>query len=371
MLILGIESSCDETAAALVEDGRTVRANVIASQHELHEEYSGVVPEIASRAHAERILPVIRKALAQANASLDDVDAIAVGHRPGLIGSLLVGVAAAKALAWSRGKPLIGVDHLHAHLYAPLLASSGPHLSTSSPPHLPTNLYPALGLVVSGGHTAIYRVAAPLEITRLGSTIDDAVGEAFDKVAAILGLGHPGGPIVDRLAHTGDDSAYDFPISALDKGSLDFSFSGVKTAVLYTVRGQPVVDPTTNKPSFRRDHTDLTEGEKADVAAAFQRAAIGAVLLKVGRALDQWQEDAGMVRPVSIIVGGGVSANSRLRHDLSDLARRRALAIHLPPMGLCLDNAAMIAGLAYHRAVAHSFDDLTLAASPAGVDATS
>ncbi len=358
MLILGIESSCDETAAALVEDGRTIRANVIASQHELHEEYGGVVPEIASRAHAERILPVIRAALAEAGATLRDVDAVAVGHRPGLIGSLLVGVAAAKALAWSLDKPLIGVDHLHAHLYAPLLA-----------PHAPADLYPALGLVVSGGHTSLYRVGGPLEIARLGATIDDAVGEAFDKVAAILGLGHPGGPIIDRLAMQGDDHAHDFPVSTLEPDSLDFSFSGVKTAVLYAVRGKPQRRGGKGRASeFPRDHTDLSEQEKADVAASFQRAAVDAIITKLGRALDRWTDEP---RPRSLVVGGGVSANSRLRHDLAHLAHARAIELHLPPMSLCLDNAAMIAGLAYHRAARGDVDDLTLAASPAGVDAAS
>lgn len=354
MLILGVESSCDETAVALVEDGRRVRANVIASQHELHEEYAGVVPEIASRAHAQRILPVLRRALDDSGAKLADIDAIAVGHRPGLIGSLLVGVAAAKALAWSLDKPLIGIDHLHAHLYAPFLAPDPP---------APDDTHPALGLVVSGGHTALYRIDAPLDVTRLGATIDDAVGEAFDKVAAILELGHPGGPRIDTLATDGDDHAHDFPVSLLDKDSLDFSFSGLKTSVLYTVRGNPTARHSKN--AFRRTAAELSEKEKADVAASFQRAAVTALTKKITRALDQWQTDP----PRALIVGGGVSANSLLRHEAADLCRRTGLACLLPPMDLCLDNAAMIAGLAHHRATSRDFDDLSLEAAPAGIDA--
>jgi N6-L-threonylcarbamoyladenine synthase len=232
-LILGIETSCDETAAAVVRRGRpghgaTVLSNIIASQNELHAEYKGVVPEIASRAHAERILPIVREALSQAGVSLRDIDAIAVGNKPGLIGSLLVGVAAAKALAWSLRIPIIGVDHVRAHLYAGCLDAPLPD-------------FPALGLVVSGGHTSLYHCPSITQATRLGSTIDDAVGEAYDKAATILGLPFPGGPNLDRLAQRGDASRSPtrFPISRLGRDSLDFSFSGLKTALLYAVRGVP------------------------------------------------------------------------------------------------------------------------------------
>jgi N6-L-threonylcarbamoyladenine synthase len=225
-LILGIESSCDETAASVVRDGRAVLSNAIASQHDLHAKFGGVVPEIASRAHIERILPIIDEALESAQTGLNDIDAIAVGNRPGLIGSLLVGVASAKALAWALGKPLIGVDHVRAHLYAAALDAE------------PID-YPALGLVVSGGHTSLYRVDGPLDMALLGRTIDDAVGEAYDKVAAILKLGFPGGPIVDRCAQRGNGTAVRFPRTLLDADSLDFSFSGLKTAVLYEVCGKP------------------------------------------------------------------------------------------------------------------------------------
>lgn len=348
--ILGIETSCDETAASVVDDGAIVRSNVIATQHDLHAEYGGVVPEIASRAHLERIAPVVRTALRDASCSFDDLDAVAVGNRPGLIGSLVVGVAAAKALAWSIGKPLLGVDHVHAHLYAP-------HLHEPQQAAPPAIVYPALGLVISGGHTTLYRVDSPTSFTRLGSTIDDAVGEAFDKCAAMLGLPHPGGPEIDRLAQRGDDRAHDFPVSRIAPGSLDFSFSGLKTAVLYTVRGNPSKD-SVGKTVFERTHADLSEAQKADVAASFQRAAARAVTLKVERALEQTPALS------SIIVGGGVSANSRIRRDILALGAERGLPVHLPEMAYCVDNAAMIAGLAHHRLLAGDLDDLSLAATP-------
>ncbi|HZN69778.1 MAG TPA: tRNA (adenosine(37)-N6)-threonylcarbamoyltransferase complex transferase subunit TsaD, partial [Tepidisphaeraceae bacterium] len=225
--ILGIESTCDETAASVVADGWDVRSNVVATQVELHAKYRGVVPEIASRAHIENILPVVRESMSSASVDRHDIDAVAVAHRPGLIGSLLVGVTAAKTLAWALGKPLIGVDHVHAHLYSVVLETN------RTPP------MPAVGLVVSGGHTALYHVGSWLDVELIGSTIDDAVGEAYDKVAAILGLGYPGGPILDKLAARGDPRAVKFPRTLLGRDSLDFSFSGLKTAVLYHVRGVP------------------------------------------------------------------------------------------------------------------------------------
>ncbi len=342
-LILGVESSCDETAAAIVRHGRDVLSNVIASQHDLHAEYGGVVPEIASRAHVERILPVIRGALSEARVNLKDLSAVAVGARPGLIGSLLVGVAAAKALAWAIGRPIIGVDHIHAHLLSGLLNRD-------------VCDFPALGLVVSGGHTSLYRVESPLAVRRLGSTIDDAVGEAFDKAAAILELGYPGGPLIERLAQGGDARAHDFPISRLGADSLDFSFSGLKTAALYAVRGAP--QRMEGPPRWERAAADLSSREKADIAASFQRAAIAAVMLKVGRAADATPDAR------TLLIGGGVSANGPLRRELEAFARERALDLRLPAMEFCVDNAAMIAGLAHHRFAAGRFDDLSLAASP-------
>lgn len=333
MLILGIESSCDETAAALVESGRTVRASVIAGQRELHEAFAGVVPEIASRAHVERLLPTLEATLREGGATLSDVDAISVGHRPGLIGSLLVGLAGAKALAWALGKPLIGVDHVHAHLYAGCLERDLP-------------LFPALGLVVSGGHTSLFSLESPTQLSRLGGTIDDALGEAYDKAGSILGLPFPGGPHLDRLARQGDDRAVDFPVSRLGADSLDFSFSGLKTAMLYAARGVPGGEPA----------PELTERRRADLAAGFQRAACRAVILKVERALDR------LASPRTLLTGGGVTANTRLRSELEGLASRRGLELRLPPLPFCLDNAAMIAGLGYHLLVSGRTDPLSLAA---------
>jgi N6-L-threonylcarbamoyladenine synthase len=342
-LVLGLESSCDETAAAIVEGGTRVLSNVIATQHDLHERYGGVVPEIASRAHLERLVPVVEEAFRIANVEPAALEAIAVGHRPGLIGSLLVGVSAAKALAWSLGRPLIGVDHVHAHLYAPLLGAG------EDDPD-----WPALGLVVSGGHTSLFRLDGPLRIARLGRTIDDAVGEAYDKAATILHLGYPGGPRVDALAATGDDRAHDFPVSMLGRGSLDFSFSGLKTALLYAVCGHP--DRATG--AMPRDASAYDEQAIADFAASFQRAAVTAIMRKIRRALDGARD----LR--TILVGGGVSANSRLRADLAALAEERGVTLRLPPMEYCLDNAAMIAGLAAWRLGRGEVDDLTLSAAP-------
>ncbi len=356
-LILGIESSCDETAAAVVRDGRTVLSNTIASQHDLHAKFGGVVPEIASRAHIERILPTIDQALHEAGVELEQIDAIAVGHRPGLIGSLLVGVAAAKALAWSLGVPLIGVDHVRAHLYAGMLEH---HAADTQPaPQAPTaaGVYPALGLVVSGGHTSLYRVDGPLDMTLLGKTIDDAVGEAYDKVASILDLGFPGGPIVDRLAREGE-ATIDLPRSLLEPGSLDFSFSGLKTAVLYAVRGKP--RGRGPDATFERDGAALDDAAKANVCASFQRAAVDVIVRKLDRARRAMVDQA--APPRSLVIGGGVSANSLLRRRATEFGQAHGLDVKLPAMAYCLDNAAMIAGLAHHPLRAGRVDDLTLEA---------
>lgn len=314
-LILGIESTCDETAAAVVADGVRVLSSVVATQVELHEKYRGVVPEIASRAHIENILPVLREAINQAGVTWDDIDAIAVAHRPGLIGSLLIGVTTAKTLAWSLAKPLIGVDHVHAHLYSVVLENR----------HVPR--FPAVGLVASGGHTALYRLGSFTEVELIGSTIDDAVGEAYDKVSAILGLGYPGGPVIDQLAASGDPQAIRFPRSMLDDQSLDFSFSGLKTAVLYHVRGHK---------GRERDASSLSAQQIADVAASFQAACIDVIIRKLHRALKQTDGR-------SVILGGGVSANRGLREAMGHLG----VPVHYPGLEYCTDNAAMIAGLAH------------------------
>jgi len=327
-LILGIESTCDETGAAIVKDGRVVQSNVVASQVALHERYRGVVPEIASRAHIENILPVIRESLTSAGYEFTDLDAIAVAHRPGLIGSLFIGVTTAKTLAWSLAKPLIGVDHVHAHLYSVVL-DSDVHPE-----------FPAVGVVVSGGHTALYDVKSWTEIELIGSTIDDAVGEAYDKVSAILGLGYPGGPVIDRLAQEGVANAIRFPRSLLGRESLDFSFSGLKTAVLYHVRGVPGRDD----PPI-----DLNDQSLRNIAASFQAACVDTLLTKMKRALRH-------TRGRSVIVGGGVSANSGLRNALPSLG----VPIYLPTFAYCTDNAAMTAGLAHVLFERRRFSDLDL-----------
>jgi N6-L-threonylcarbamoyladenine synthase len=360
MRILGIESTCDETAAAIVADGAEVLSNVVATQIDLHARYRGVVPEIASRAHIENILPVVQMALDQAKMGLADVDAVAVAYRPGLVGSLLIGVTAAKTLAWSMSKPLIGVDHVHAHLYSVMLGSSPSPPLTPSPctqgegrgegaldlrapldiqnhPHpnpLPEYMergpegpqMPAVGLVCSGGHTALYKIQSFTDIQLIGSTIDDAVGEAYDKVAAILGLGYPGGPLIDRLAAQGNPKAIPFPRSRLKRDSLDFSFSGLKTAVLYHVRGFQ---------GRERVPASLSEQEIRDVAASFQAACVDVLVEKISRAVRQ-------TGAKSVIIGGGVSANAGLRSAMGKFA----LPAFFPSMQYCTDNAAMIAGLA-------------------------
>jgi len=350
MKILGIESTCDETGASVVEDGRVVRSNVVASQVELHARYRGVVPEIASRAHIESILPVLREALEAAGCELKDIDAVAVAYRPGLIGSLLIGVTAAKALAWSIGRPLIGVDHVHGHLYSVMLEEgSGVRVqgsenaresktgtgtvfpSLNPEPRTLNPSFPAVGLVCSGGHTALYHLKDWLDVELIGTTIDDAVGEAYDKVAALLGLGYPGGPIIDRLAAQGNAKAIAFPRSLMGRESLDFSFSGLKTAVLYHVHGVPGKD---QKPSHGPPILD--EGQLADVAASFQAACVDVIVKKIRRAVRRTGAN-------SVIVGGGVSANRGLREALKAFE----IPVHFPPLAYCTDNAAMSAGLAH------------------------
>jgi N6-L-threonylcarbamoyladenine synthase len=324
MRILGIETSCDETCAAVVEDGRRVLANVVATQIEIHRKYGGVVPEIASRAHLESLLPVVTEAMAQAGLAMETIDAVAVVHRPGLIGSLLLGVTAAKTLAWLHDRPLVGINHIESHIYAACLERD----------ELP---YPCLGLIVSGGHTSLYLCESPLKQTLLGATTDDAAGEAFDKVAAILGLPYPGGPSVDAAALRGSPKAVKFSRPWLAADSFDFSFSGLKTAVLYHVRG--------HGPDVKRRPTDLSEQAIADVAASFQECVVDVLVGKTLRAA----EVHGMDR---IIIGGGVAANRRLRTRLQEEAAVQGLEVLLPPMKYCTDNAAMVAGLAYHHMAA-------------------
>jgi N6-L-threonylcarbamoyladenine synthase len=300
-VILGLETSCDETAAALVTQEGDVRANVVASQAELHARYGGVVPEVASRRHLELAAPVLKETLAQGRATLDDVDAVAVTHGPGLIGALLVGLSAAKALAWSRKLPLHPVDHLHGHVAS---------LYLQPEPLEP----PFLCLLASGGHTLLLDVRTHAGYEVVGTTLDDAAGEAFDKGARLLGLGYPGGAALDRAASNGNPTAYDFPVARVP--GFDFSFSGVKTALLYAVRNLSA---------------DELERRRADLAASYQRAIVRALVERTRAA-------AGELGATRIAVVGGVAANSELRSALADAA--------LAPLALCTDNAAMIASAA-------------------------
>lgn len=329
--ILGIESSCDETAAAVVVDGRDVLSNVVSSQVDLHAKYGGIVPEIASRAHIERISPVVAEALDVARVSFEQIDAIAVTDGPGLIGSLLVGITAAKTLALLHELPLIAVDHIEAH-------ATSAAMTTDEPP------WPAVALVVSGGHTSIYHVRGFLDIRLLGQTEDDAAGEAFDKVAAILELGYPGGPVIDRVAAGGDPGAIRFPRAWLKEPHFNFSYSGLKTAVLYHVYG-----------SGRKygSAAHLSPPELADVAASFQAAAVEPLVVKTINA-------ARAMGVKSVVVGGGVAANSCLRASLQAACDRAGLTLHLTPMKYCTDNAAMIAALGYHQFKAGKTVDLAL-----------
>ena len=343
-LILGIESSCDETASAVVRNGTEVLSNIVASQDELHQEYSGVVPEIASRAHLERILPVIHKSIQKANTTLNEIDCIAVGNRPGLIGSLLVGVAAAKSLAWSIGKPLVAVDHVLAHLWAPSLCGEIPE-------------YPALGVVVSGGHTSLLKLENPSTALCIGKTIDDAAGEAFDKAASILELGWPGGALIDASSKEGTPT-HKLPRPKLKNNKSDFSFSGLKTALLYGVRGNPA--RKNGKPDFPYSASSLTTQEKHNWAASFQEAIVDTIMRGVNDAVSNSEFRC-------IIAGGGVIANSLLRTQLSITSKANNLPLLLPPHSLCVDNAAMVAGLGWHLFSNSQFADLELTAQPRGI----
>ena len=332
MLILGIESSCDETAAAVVRDGREVLSDVVQSQIDIHRVYGGVVPEIACRAHIETIYPVVEKALADAKVELAAIDAFAVTCAPGLIGALLVGLSMAKSLALATGKPIVGVDHIHGHMYAVKLAFFD-HLQ-----------YPCVNLVVSGGHTSLYLSTSEVDHERLGSTTDDAAGEAFDKVAKILELGFPGGPVIDRLAEGRDPGRVVFK-RTIPEG-LDFSFSGIKTSVLYRVRGQDA-----------KRAMALSEDERRDVAAGFQEAVVD---MLVGQTMKACRER----RVMRLAVGGGVACNNRLRSKLGSAAYAAGIDCMFPPRKYCTDNAAMIAGLGWHLLKAGRAGDLHLDAVP-------
>jgi N6-L-threonylcarbamoyladenine synthase len=334
MRVLGIETSCDETAAAVVADGRRVVSSVVASQDDVHARYGGIVPELASRRHLEVIVPIVEQALAEAGTKASDLDGIAVTHGPGLVGSLLVGCSVAKALAYVHRRPLVGVNHLEGHVFATFL--------TDDPPD-----YPFLALVVSGGHTALYHAREPLAYTLIGQTRDDAAGEAFDKVAKLLGLGFPGGPIIERTARQGSSTAVAFPLAQMTDGGPDFSFSGIKTSVaLYVKRNAPLPEP-----------------EIANVAASFQASVVKMLVRRTVRGA----LDLGLKR---VVLTGGVAANGVLRAALAAETTAHGIRLHVPPPRLCTDNAAMIAAAGSARLAAgeraalslNAVPDLTLAA---------
>lgn len=329
MLVLGIETSCDETAASVVRDGRVALSDVVSSQIEVHKRWGGVVPELASRNHVVQVLPVVDEALTKAGVTLADLDVIAVTTGPGLIGALLVGLQAAKALAWAAGKPLVGVNHLEGHLLAIRLLEGAPEP-------------PFLGLVVSGGHTSLYSVENFSTYKLIGSTRDDAAGEAYDKVAKMLGLPYPGGVQIDKLAHDGDPKAIHFPRANIKNGELDFSFSGLKTSVL----------------THLHKHPEPKGQELADLCASFQEAVADPLTRKAIKAAKRFGHS-------QLVLCGGVAANSRLRALAAERAVDARLNLFLPPVKLCTDNGAMIAVAGTHAFLRGERADLSLNADPA------
>lgn len=324
MFVLGIESTCDETACAVVQDGRHIMSNVVASQHDLHAIYGGVFPEVACRRHIEIIGSLVKQALKEAGLNKHEIDLIAAAKGPGLIGALIIGMNMAKGLAFGLDKPFIGVNHVEAHLYAAMMEQDFPKL-------------PALGVVISGGHTFLVRIEELGRYTLIGTTVDDAIGEAFDKVAVMLGLPFPGGPAVEALARQGDPHKYPFRSGKVKGRPWDFSFSGMKTAVLYAVKG----------PSGDRS---IPDEEKPHIAASFQETALNDVVERSLKAAESYGCKA-------IYLGGGVSNNSRLRALFS---QKSPLQVFWPPLNLSLDNGAMIAGLGYHQFLRHGADPLSL-----------
>jgi N6-L-threonylcarbamoyladenine synthase len=327
--VLGIETSCDETAAAVVEDGQSILSNVLASQHEIHARFGGVVPELASRAHLERLGPLIEDALGEAGVGWEDVEGVSVTRGPGLIGALLVGMATAKAVALALRVPLIAVNHLEGHVYANFLEHGPPE-------------GPYVCLIVSGGHTMLVHMPEPHRFEVMGQTVDDAAGEAFDKIARFLGLGFPGGPALDSLARDGDPDAVRFPRAMAGSGDYDFSLSGLKTAVIRHVRKEREAGRDPSLP---------------DLAASFQEAVVDVQVQKTIAAA----EEKGVG---TILLGGGVVANSRLRERMSEEAGARGFRVHYPSLELCTDNAAMIAGAGTFRLVRGERDHLDVSAEP-------
>jgi len=329
MLVLGIETSCDETSAALVADGTTVLSSVIATQLDLLRKYGGVVPEIAARRHTELIGYVIKEALDKAGKSLDDVEAVAVTSKQGLIGCLLVGVAAAKSISYARGVPLIGVHHIEGHIFANRLSNPG----------MPV---PHVCLTVSGGHTMLLYVEEDCKYELLGTTLDDAAGEAFDKIAKFLGLDFPGGPVIDKLSKQGNNKAFRFPRPMIRSRTLDFSFSGLKTSVINMLKERVA----------RSEVLPL-----ADIAASFQEAVVDVLVARTMRAA----EEQGVA---AVSVTGGVSANSRLREVFQEICKKKKIDVFFPKLSLCTDNAAMIAAAGYARMKMGEISDLRLNVFP-------
>ncbi len=338
MLLLGLETSCDETAAAVVRDGREVLSNVIASQIDIHKQYGGVVPEIAARSHIEVVTPVINEALATAGVTWDQIDGIAVTAGPGLFGSLLIGTLTARTIALTRNKPLYAVNHVVAHTYANMLIEARP-------------AFPLLSLSASGSHSHLLYFESPLEYRLLGRSRDDAAGEAFDKVAKMLGLPYPGGPSVSKLALEGDERKYQLPKARLGD-TYDFSFSGLKTAVLRTLQAEVGGDFRTHSSELPKK---LTDAQKADMAASFQRVTCETLAGTLKRAYEEF-------RPKSVVIAGGVSANTRLREEVS---KQLPAEMHYAPLEYCTDNGAMIAAMGYELAQAgRTTDPLTLRTDP-------
>ena len=357
MLILGIESSCDETAAAVLRDGRWILSNVIGSQVAVHQKYGGVVPELASRHHLENIIPIVSTAFQEAGVTQESIGGIAVTQGPGLVGSLLVGVNYAKALAFTLKVPLVAVNHLEGHIYSVPLELARSEAQRGIPETDWRELFPALCLIVSGGHTSLYWVETlghPGRFELVGRTRDDAAGEAFDKVAKLLHLGYPGGPMIDRLSKKGNPRAIDLPVSKISDGKLDFSFSGIKTAVLRYVQAhlQKEVDDMASRRNEQNFHDRLPQ-PVYDLIASFQRTVIEMLFDKTSRAAE-------LRHPQSILVSGGVACNSLLRDRFREGFAKKNIPVHFPSPILSTDNAAMIAAAGYPKLMAGQHADFSL-----------
>ena len=346
MLILGIDTSCDDTAAAVVENGVKIISNIVSSQTDIHKKYGGIVPELASRRHIEMILPVVDEALKGAGAGLEDVSAVAVCHGPGLIGSLLVGCSFAKALCFSKDIPLLAVNHLEGHMFSCFLEEPHPE-------------FPFISLIASGGHTSLYRVDGFGKYRELGRTRDDAAGEAYDKVSKLLGLGYPGGPIIDKLASEGNPKAIDFPRPYLPE-SFDFSFSGLKTAVLHYLRAEVRSQITMQDTGYKIQDKDIVHHASCimhhdikDIAASFQACMVDVLVRKT-----EWAIKKEGIRRVTL--SGGVSANSELRKRMKEMGDERETEIFIPSINLCTDNAAMIASAGYNHLLNKDFAGIDL-----------